>query len=69
MKKRYDYFWARAATQITGIVFLSQLALEVSGVIIREPGLEWVIYACGAAFAASVLYSVTLIALNARKSA
>lgn len=67
--RKHDYFVARALVQITGIVFLSQLVLEASGAIARKPGLEWVIYACGAAFAASVLYSVALIVLNARKSA
>jgi hypothetical protein len=67
--KKYDYFVARTLLKITGIVFLSQLMLEVSDVISRKPGLEWVIYACGAAFTASLIYSVALILLNAIKSA
>jgi hypothetical protein len=29
--KRIDYFWPRAATQISGIVFISQAIIEVIG--------------------------------------
>lgn len=64
--KRYDYFWARASIQITGIVFVSQLITELSGIAVREPGFEWVIYACGVAFFAAILYSFILILLNTR---
>jgi Ni,Fe-hydrogenase I cytochrome b subunit len=62
--KRYDYFWARIATQLTGIVFITQLLIEVAGAQ-RKPGFEWVVLACGGAFAVAVFYSLALIALNA----
>ena len=61
MKKRYNYFFASAATQITGIVFLSQFVLEASGVIQRKPGWEWVVPAFGAAFFAAFIWTVVLI--------
>jgi hypothetical protein len=63
--KKYDYFWAIEITEITGIVFVSQLVIEVSGIAQRKSGFEWVIYACGAAFACSLLYSAALILMNA----
>lgn len=66
--EKYDYFWARAAVQITGIVFFTQLLFEVSGLATRKPEMWWVIWACGAAFAGALIYSTALIALNARKS-
>ena len=64
MKKR-DYFWARAMTQITGVVFFTQLFLEVFGALQRKPGFEWVIYACGATFILSLLYLLILVLINA----
>jgi len=66
MKRRYSYFIARQFSIITGIVFISQLFLEISGIITRKPGLEWIIYACGGAFFVSIIYSIILIALNSR---
>ena len=63
--KKYDYFWARTIIKITGIVFLSQLILELSGAAQRKPGFEWVIYMCGVLFGCSVLYCMLLISLNA----
>jgi hypothetical protein len=65
MKKRYDYYWVRIATQLTGIVFLTQILAEVSGIVQRKPGFEWVLPTCGAAFALAMLYAVVLIVLNA----
>jgi len=67
MKNAYDYFWAKMLTRFTIVVFFSQLFLEVTGIITRDDGYEWVIYVCGAAFLASVFYSLTLIILNAWK--
>lgn len=64
MKKRYDYYWARNITELTGIVFVTQLLTEVFGIIQRKPGFEWVVPVCGTAFAISVLYTVALIVLN-----
>lgn len=64
--KKYDYFWARAFIQITGVVFISQLIIELSGIAVRKSGFEWVVYACGAAFFAAILYSFTLVLLNTR---
>lgn len=68
MKKRYDYFWAKAAVKIIGFVFFSQLILEICGVIKRKPGLEWVVPAFGAAFILAAAWSVALIIINALNS-
>lgn len=65
MKQRLDYFWAKAATQVTGLVFATQLLSEVSDIAQSKPGYWWVVYACGAAFACSLLYAAVLIVLNA----
>ena len=63
--KRLDYFWARALLTITGIVFMSQMVVEMGGPAPRKPGFEWVIYACGGAFGAALLYAAALVLLNA----
>lgn len=60
-----DYFWPRALCQITGIVFLSQLIIEVTGIATRKPEYDWVIYACGAAFLASLIFAVAVVFINA----
>jgi len=60
--KRYEYSIARSLNVITGIIFLSQLFMEVS----RKPGFEWVIYACGGAFLMALIYAAVLVLLNAR---
>ena len=62
-EKKIDYFWAKAIVQITGIVFLSQVVVEM--LAYRKPGFEWVVYACGAAFFVSMLYASILILINA----
>lgn len=62
--KRIDYYWPRAAVKITGIVFLSQIVMEVSGIASRKPEFWWVIYACTAAFAASIAWSVLAVLIN-----
>jgi len=67
--KRYEYSIARSLNVITGIIFFSQLFVEVSGIIKRKPGFEWVIYACGVAFLLSIIYAAVLILLNARNEA
>jgi len=64
--KRYNYSIARNFSVFTGIIFFSQLFMEVSGIIKRKPGFEWVIYACGGAFLLSIIYAAVLILLNAR---
>lgn len=64
--KKIDYFWPRALCQITGIVFLTQVPIELSNA--RLPGFEWVIYACGAAFLAALLYAATVVVVNANRS-
>ncbi len=66
--KRIDYFWPRAAVQITGIVFVTQMLFELSGIGTRKPGFEWVIYACASAFMASLMYAGAAIAINAWRS-
>lgn len=66
--KRIDYFWPRALVQITGIVFVTQVLLELSGIGTRKPEFEWVIYACGAAFLASASFAMAVIAINVWRS-
>jgi hypothetical protein len=62
--KRTDYFWPRISVQIyTGIVFVTQMIVEFLGA--RLPGFEWVIYACAAAFFASLSYAFLVIIINA----
>ena len=65
-EKKIDYFWAKAIVQITGIVFLSQVIVEM--LAYRKPGFEWVVYACGAAFFVSMLYAAILILINAMRT-
>ena len=64
--KRYDYFWARILTNITGIIFFTQAIFELSGLLTRLPGYEWVLTACGIAFGAALLYSLILTVLNVK---
>lgn len=61
--KKYDYFVARALVNITGIVFGSQMIVEMLAA--RKQGYEWVIYACAGAFVSALLYAATLVVLNA----
>lgn len=63
--KKYDYFWAQAAVNIFGIVFITQLILELSGAIVRKPGYEWVVPVCGVIWLCSIAYALILIVLNA----
>jgi hypothetical protein len=60
--KRIDYFWPRAATQISGTVFITQAIFEVIGV--REEGTEWVFLACAIAFAISCTVAILAIIWN-----
>ena len=39
---------------ITGVVFFSQLLLEVSGAIVRKPGFEMTVPLCGAVFVIAI---------------
>jgi uncharacterized YccA/Bax inhibitor family protein len=64
--KRASYIPANAALQITGIVFFSQLLLEMTGVIQRKPEYWWIVPAAGAAFGVAVLYSIAVVIWNAR---
>ena len=66
--ERIDYFCARVIVKITGIVFVTQLIFEVSGIATRKHGFEWVIYAGAGAFGASLLYAAALILINAWRS-
>lgn len=63
--KRIDYFLPGILFKITGVVFLTQLLIEVGGIAQRKPGFEWVIYACGGAFLASCVYLIVALVLNA----
>jgi hypothetical protein len=60
--KRIDYFWPRAALQITGIVFFVQLLTEVIGN--RKPGFEWVLPVCTAAFVMAFLWVIYALVVN-----
>lgn len=63
--KKIDYFLARTLVQVSGIVFVTQLVIEVAGIATRKPGMEWVVPACAAAFFASLLYAAAVVAINA----
>lgn len=63
--KKYDYDLARTLTLFTGIIFFSQFLIEVSGTIVRQEGYEWIVPVTGILFLISMLYSLTLIVLNA----
>jgi hypothetical protein len=62
---KIDYFWPRAAVQITAIVFLSQVLMEAGSVAVRKHGFEWVTPACGVAFALACLYAAVVVVWNA----
>lgn len=61
--KRIDYFWPRAATQISGIVLITQAIHEV--ITVRKEGFEWVFPACAFAFAISCTLTIASIVWNA----
>ena len=61
--KRLDYFWPKAATKVTGIVFISQGLTEIIG--IRKPEFEWVLPMCGLLFIASILWTLYALVMNA----
>jgi hypothetical protein len=61
--KRIDYFFPRAAVQITGVIFLVQVLTEFVGN--RKPGFEWVLQICGGAFLASLIWTLFAVVLNA----
>lgn len=63
--KRFDYFWPQILVKISGITFLSQMIVYLSGS--RTSEFEWVIYVCGAVFFLSVLYALVAVVLNSIK--
>lgn len=67
MNKRLDYYWPRAAIQITGIVFITQSVMEFSGVATRRPGFEWAYPACGIAFAIACIYTMAILCINTKR--
>lgn len=64
--KKYDYTLARILFKLTGIIFITQLLLEVSGIIVRKQGYEWVLPACGIALLLATAYAGILVLLNSR---
>ncbi len=62
--KKIDYFWPRAAVNITGIMFFVQCVTEVLAT--RKPGYEWVLWSTAGLFFSSVLWSVLVVAYNAK---
>ena len=64
--KKYNYFWARASLKITGIILLTQIIIESSGVVVRRTGFEYTVHFCAVLFLISALYSLALILLNAK---
>jgi hypothetical protein len=65
--RKIDYFVPRRAVVITGVAFVSlcifEIILEMLGM--RAPGYEWIFTAYACAFAASVLWFIGCILLNA----
>ncbi len=61
--KRIDYFWPKAATQITGVIFLVQLLTEAIGN--RKQGFEWVLPVSGALFSVAVAWTLCAVVVNA----
>ena len=64
--KKYSYLIPRTLTHITGVIFLTQVTIRLIGITDAKPGFEWVLPACGAAFSASVVYSLVILVLNVR---
>ena len=64
--KRIDYFWPKATTQITGIIFLVQLLTEAIGN--RKQGFEWVLPVSGAFFAVAVAWTLCAVVINATRA-
>lgn len=61
--KRIDYFWPRAATKITGIVFISQVLTEIIG--FRKPEFDWVLPMCGLLFMSAIVWTLYAVVVNA----
>jgi len=64
--KKIDYFFPRSAVIITGIPFVSICSSEMLGTL--KPGYEWALTAWACAFAASLLWAIGCIVLNALRS-
>ena len=64
--KKIDYYWPRAAVNISGIMLLVQCVTEL--VATRKPEYEWVFWGTAALFVSSVLWSVIVMVYNARIS-
>lgn len=63
--KTLDYYWARTAAIITGIMWITQTVIYALGAAVVRPGFEWVYPSITVAFALSLLYSFALILINA----
>ena len=63
--KKLSYFYAKDALLFTGIIFFSQLLLEMINVYQRKPEYWWIVPATGVAFGLAVLYSIAVIVWNA----
>ena len=61
--KRIDYFWPKAVTHITGIIFLTQLVTEF--ISTRKEGFEWVLPVSGALFAVAIAWTLYAMVMNA----
>lgn len=57
--------YCKTAMTITGVMFFTQLIMDISGVIQRKAGYEWVLPALGLAFGVSLLITVVAIVLTA----
>ena len=64
--KKLSYFYAKDALLFTGIVFFTQLLIEMCGVYQRKPEYWWIVPAAGAAFGVAVLYTIAVVVWNAR---
>lgn len=63
--KRYDYYTSRQLVNMTGVIFWSQVILQVLGIIERKPEFDFILPLCGIIWIASIVYAITLVVLNA----
>ena len=64
--KKLSYFYVKDALLFTGIIFFSQLFLEMTGAYQRKPEYWWIVPATGVTFGLAVLYAIVVVVWNAR---
>lgn len=58
MKKICHLCLSKAILTFTAIVFFTQLMVEVTKPVVREPGFEWIIPVCGGAVILAIIYYI-----------